>query len=193
MSIFKSIETLGRLIPIAQILIVLLTAFTIWASVQKGKLEKAEREILSRQVTNTHAELIKSSKELEDIKLKTSPRKLMTEQVLLLEKALSFKSKYSILPACRMMDVEGYDYVQQIAEVFKRANWKVEITNRTFLDDISGDVTIATTNDDQEADASRIANELNKAGIKCIPEKIRDNSISNITANSIVIIVGSKK
>lgn len=50
---YNSTDILSKLIPAAQILIVLLTAFTIWASVQRGGLEKLEKSKLTTQVNQT--------------------------------------------------------------------------------------------------------------------------------------------
>lgn len=50
---YNSTEILSKLIPVAQILIVLLTIFTIWASVQRGRLEKHEKSELSTRVNQT--------------------------------------------------------------------------------------------------------------------------------------------
>jgi len=50
---YNSTDILSKLIPIAQILIVTLTAFTIWASVQRGRLEKSEKSKLTTQVNQT--------------------------------------------------------------------------------------------------------------------------------------------
>jgi len=50
---YNSTDILSKLIPIAQILIVTLTAFTIWSSVQRGRLEKSEKSKLTTQVNQT--------------------------------------------------------------------------------------------------------------------------------------------
>jgi len=50
---YNSTEILSKLIPVAQILIVVLTIFTVWASVQRGKLEKGEKSELTMRVSQT--------------------------------------------------------------------------------------------------------------------------------------------
>jgi len=66
MSWYNSTDILSKLIPAAQILIVLLTAFTIWASVQRGKLEKFEKSKLTTRVNQTEEITDQLSKDKED-------------------------------------------------------------------------------------------------------------------------------
>jgi hypothetical protein len=135
----------------------------------------------------------KSNEELNEIKTRTLPRKLTPKQIEQFEKELSIQSKFQILPVCRITDTEGYNYAEELANLFRKANWKVAEINRTFLDDISGDLTFAITSDDQIAEVERIFNIFKAIGLNCKPEKIRENSISGILPNSILLIIGSKK
>ena len=67
MAWFNSIETLSKLIPIAQILIVLLTVFTIWATIQSRNLEKLEKTKLSDEIAQTKSETAELTKKNIDL------------------------------------------------------------------------------------------------------------------------------
>jgi vacuolar-type H+-ATPase subunit I/STV1 len=207
MTWFNSIETLSKLIPIAQILIVLLTVFTIWASVHRGNLEKQEKAKLAQEISQTKsvtddltnknidldAELKESKTELSDLKKKTEPRSVLLEQKAKLAQLLPPSASFQIAAACRLMDKESCNYAEELIGVFKDLKWQIGKTNQTFLDDIQGDVVVAITEDAQLPVADRISKALNKVGIKTSNETIRKESISGIQANTVYLIVGARK
>lgn len=208
MAWFNSIEILAKLILIGQILIVSITAFTIWASVQKNRLENKDKNALVQQIKVTNdattdlseknailSEELNASKQLiAKLEKKTSPRELTEEQNKTLPNLLSFQSKYQVAGMCRMMDTESYNYAEQLASAFRKAKWKVRETNQTFLDDIDSDVVVAITENEQIEIANKIILALNKAGIAAKKlDKIRENSFSGAQADTIYLIVGTKK
>jgi hypothetical protein len=81
MAWFNSIEILSKIIPFAQILIVILTVFTIWATVHRGNLEKAEKAKLVQEIHLTKSVL-------SDLKKKSEPRKILQEQKIKLAQLL---------------------------------------------------------------------------------------------------------
>jgi hypothetical protein len=207
MAWFNSIETLSKLIPIAQILIVILTIFTIWASVHRGNLEKQEKAKLAQEISQTKsitedltqknidldAELKESKTKLSDLKKKTEPRSVLPEQKAKLAQLLPPSTTFQIVAACRLMDTESYNYAEELIGVFKDLKWQIGKTNQTFLDDIQGDVVVAITEDGQRPVADRISKALNEIGIKTSYETIRKESISGIQANTVYLIVGARK
>ena len=208
MAWFNSIEILTKLILIGQILIVSITAFTIWASVQKNRLENKDKNALVQQIkinndttSNLSEKNVVLSKELDaskeliaKLEKKTSPRKLTEEQSKTLPNLLSFESKFQVAGMCRMMDTESYNYAEKLISAFREAKWKVSETNRSFLDDIDSDVVVAITENEQIEVANKIIFVLNKVGIAAKKlDKIRENSFSGAQPNTIYLIVGAKK
>jgi len=208
MAWFNSIEILTKLILAGQILIVTITAFTIWASVQKNKLENQDKEGLVQQIDSNKETASKLSKENEDLSKelnsskelifqleeKTSPRELTDQQSAELIKLLSFESKFQVAGMSRAFDTESYNYAEQLASVFKKAKWKVGQTNSSFLDDIESDVVVAVTENEQIDVANQIILILNKVGIAAKKlDKIRENSFSGAKPNTIYLIIGTKK
>jgi len=201
-------EILTKIILIGQILIVSITAFTIWASVQKNRLENKEKNALAQQIkannemtSNLSEENALLSKELSlskeliaKLEHKTSPRGLTKEQTKTLPNLLSFQSKFQVAGMCRMMDTESYNYAEQLVSVFRKAKWKIIETNRSFLDDIDSDVVVAITDNEQIEVANQIIFALNNVGIAAKKlTKIRENSFSGAQPNTIYLIVGAKK
>jgi len=70
MAWYNSIEILSKLIPLAQILVVLLTGFTIWASVQRGNLEKQEKSKLTQQVDKINSAATEKDKKIKELEIK---------------------------------------------------------------------------------------------------------------------------
>jgi biopolymer transport protein ExbD len=207
MAWFNSIDILNKLIPFSQVLIVLLTIFTIWASVHRGKLEKIEKMRLVQEIQQTKKQtseitkvnssleqaLKNSDAELISLKKKTEPRKLSDEQKRKLLLDLPKPSfNIGIAAACRLMDNEGCSFADEIVGVFRELKWNVEVTNRSYLDDIRGDVAVIVTATNQIDFASSIEGALKKIGLIVTEEKIREGSILGIKPNTIYIIVGAK-
>jgi|GEM_PF-2793053 len=207
MSWINSIETLSKLIPIAQILIVVLTVFTIWATVHRGNLEKQEKAKLAQEVAQTksltgdltkknielEAELTESKTKLSDLKKKTEPRSLLPEQKRKLAQLLPAPASFQIAAACRLMDNESCNYAEELIGVFRDLKWEIGKTNRSFLDDLQGDVAVAITEDAQIPIADRILKALNAVGVKSSNEAIRKEAISGVQTNTVYLIVGARK
>ena len=225
MSWFNSIEALSKLIPIAQILIVILTIFTIWASVHRGNLEKAEKAKVAQEIAQTksvtgdlvkknsdlktelnetktdltkknadlEAALTESSNRLSDLKKKTEPRSLHHEQKTRLAQLLPPPANFQIAAACRLMDKESCNYAEELIGIFRDLKWQVGPTNKSFLDDIPSDVTVAITEDVQIPVANQIIAALNKVGLRASNDPIRKESISGVQANTLYLIVGARK
>jgi septal ring factor EnvC (AmiA/AmiB activator) len=99
MAWFNSIETLSKLIPIAQILIVILTIFTIWATVHRGNLEKLEKAKLAEEIAQTKSvtgDLTKKNTDLE-AELKKSKTELTKKNIDLESELKESKTKLSDL------------------------------------------------------------------------------------------------
>lgn len=222
---YNSIEILSKLIPIAQILIVILTVFTIWATVHRGNLEKLEKTKLAHEIQQTKSEtsdltrknlelqselqkskadlteknlelevkLNESTYNLNDLKKKTEPRKLLQEQKSKLSQLLPGPSNFKIAAACRLMDNESCNYASDIISVFRDKKWNVGEANKSFLDDVNGDVIVAITEDTQIQTADLIMKALNKVGLKASNEPIRKDAISGVQDNTIYLIVGAKQ
>jgi hypothetical protein len=225
MAWLNSIEILSKLIPIAQILIVILTVFTIWATVHRGNLEKLEKAKLAQEIAQTklvtgeltkkntdlqselreskteltkknldlEAELKESKTRLSGLKKKTEPRSLLSEQKTKLNRLLPPPAPFQIAAACRLMDTESCNYAEELIAVFRDLKWQIGITNKTFLDDIQGDVVVAITEDAQIPIADGIMKALNKVGLKASNESVRKEGISGVQANTIYLIVGARK
>ncbi len=208
MAWFNSIEILAKLILIGQILIVTITAFTIWASVQKNRLENKDKNALVQQIKVTNdattdlsekdailSKELNASKELiAKLEKKTSPRELTEQQSKTLTNLLSFQSKYQVAGMCRMMDTASFNYAEKLVSVFRKAQWKVRETNRSFLDDIDNDVVVAITENEQVEIANKIILALNTVGVAAKKlDKIRENSFTGAQPDTIYLIVGTKK
>jgi len=207
MAWFNSIETLSKLIPIAQILIVILTVFTIWATVHRGNLGKLEKAKLAQEIAQTksvtggltkknidlEAELKESKSKLSDLKKKTEPRSLLPEQKVKLAQLLPAPPGFQVAAACRLMDKESCNYAEELIGVFRDLKWQIGITNKSFLDDIQDDVVVAITEDAQIPVADQIMKALNKVGLKACNEPIRKEAISGVQANRVYLIVGARK
>ena len=207
MAWFNSIETLSKLIPIAQILIVILTVFTIRATVHRGNLEKLEKAKLAQEIAQTKSvtgdltkknidletELKESKSKLSDLKKKTEPRSLLPEQKVKLAQLLPAPAGFQVAAACRLMDKESCNYAEELIGVFRDLKWQIGITNKSFLDDIQGDVVVAITEDAQIPVADQIMKALNKVGLKASNEPIRKEGISGVQANTVYVIVGARK
>lgn len=207
MAWFNSIDTLNKLIPIAQILIVVLTVFTIWASVHRTNLEKQDKanlfqqleytklttDNLSKKNTDLESELKENKDKIIDLKKKTEPRHIRPDQKEKLSQLLPAPASFKITAACRMMDTESCNFAEELIGVFKDLKWQVGDTNRSFLDDIQCDVVVAITKDDQIPIATLIMKALNSAGLKARNEPIRPNSMTVNTDDAIYLIVGAKK
>ena len=88
---YNSPEILSRLVSIAQVLMLALTAFTIWGNVQRGNIErktKAKWERDTQNVTDSLKDsntglveqLEKQGKEMDELTSKVEPRKLSRDQ-----------------------------------------------------------------------------------------------------------------
>ena len=203
----NSIEVLSKLIPIAQILIVLLTVFTIWATVHRGSLEKKEKAKLAQEIVSTkeltvelssqntelESELTNTKKELTDLKTKTAPRSLTEEQKAILLANLPAPPDFQVAAACRLMDNESFNFANELMDIFRDGKWEIGKLNRSFLDDIENDVAVAITDDSQKAVSEKVIIALRKVGLKSGYEKIRKETISGIQENTLYLIVGARK
>ncbi len=203
----NSSDILSKLIPIAQVLIVVLTVFTIWASVQRGKLEKREKASLISEVEQTKSttqdltqknvklenELTETRGKLADLHKQTAPRILLPEQKRKLVQLLPACGSFQIAAASRLLDSESRNYADDLVAVFRDTGWQTGKTNPTFLGDVHGDVVVAITEDAQFQTAIQIIHALNTVGIKARNEAIPPEAISGVRANTIYLIVGEKK
>jgi hypothetical protein len=174
--------------------------------VYRGNLEKQEKSKLAQKITQTmsltddltkknielEAELTESKAKLNDLKKKTEPRTFLPEQKRKLAQLLPSPASFRIAAACRLMDMESCNYGEELISVFRDLKWQIGETNRTFLDDIQGDVVVAVTEDTQISIADRILKVLNIVGIKASNQVIRKDSISGLQTNTVYLIVGQK-
>lgn len=202
-----SIEALSKLIPIAQILIVILTLFTIWATVEKGKLEKQEKlklkqEILTTQnITDVLTEknksletaLTESTNKLTDLQRKTSPRSLLPHQKEEVTKLLSNLPPCRVIVACVMSDVEGCSYASELYSIFTALNWQTAIVNG-FLDDAKEDIAVTATSSELIPVSEEIIKTFNKVNIRTNRETLRPSAFpGGLQEKTIYLAVGTKK
>jgi hypothetical protein len=157
----------------------------------KDRLISQNKELLLK-VEKYQNDLKLKEEKIQELEKIAAPRILSVEQKSKLIKMLSFTSEFQIIIACRAFDQESLNYAEEFAEIFRKANWRVGPTNRSYLDNVEGDVAIVVTDDRQRETASKIAYILNTNGIDCRPQKIRENSISGVQSGTIYLIVGSK-
>ncbi len=163
-----------------------IVTFYYWVTNQHDET-KVQMKIPTKKNVNEFEEDVKKSEDA------ISHVSLTIEQQNQLVEELSFKSNFQIVVACRAFDQESYNSAEQIADIFKKARWQIGQINQTYLDDTEGDVAIAITEQRQQKTADRLASILNKFGIDCRKQKIREASIADIQANTIYLIVGTKK
>lgn len=208
MAWFNSIEILSKLILIGQVLIVVITAITIWASVQKNRLEDHEKlnlrnkiennektvETLTEENTKLSENLTESQQLLAKIEVKTSPRSLTDQQKSTLHDLISFEPNFPIAGLCMFMEKESCSYVEQFLSVFREANWEIGETNRTYLDDIGNSVAVIITASEQAQTAERIVKALGAIGITLKKlDEFREKSVSGLKPNTIYLVVGTKE
>ncbi len=208
MALINSIEALSKLIPIAQILIVALTLFTIWATFQKGKLEKQDKAKLIQEIQQTkditgglagkneylEVALKESNSKLNDLYKKTAPRSLSPYQKTEIINKLSSLPASPVIVACVMSNNECCKYADEFNNLFKELKWQPDIVNQAYLDDAKEDVAIAATSNDLIQKSDIIIKTLNDVGIKTNSETIRPGSLpGRLQANAIYLIVGTKK
>jgi hypothetical protein len=198
---------LGKLIPAAQILIVLLTVFTIWASAQKGRIERKDKLALNQKVIQTELiaenllhknsilekDINDSKVHINELKENLAPRSISQNQETALLRNLSFEPGCQIGVASRILDHESFNYAEQIANIFRKAKWKVAPIIKNYLDDTENDVAMLVTDTKQKETALKLLNILNGVGIKTNSEIIKENKMTDIQPNTIYLIVGSKK
>lgn len=203
-----SLEMLSKLIPIAQILIVVLTIFTIWATVEKGKLEKQEKLKLKQEIqatTSTTLELSEKNKSLEtaltesknkltDLQKKTSPRSLLSHQRNEIIKQLAHLPPCRVIVACVMSDVEGCSYAAELNGIFAALNWHTSNINKLFLDDAKEDVAVTTPSNELIPISEEIIKTFNKVNIRTNRETLRASALpDSFQQKAIYLVVGSKK
>ncbi|OHB62588.1 MAG: hypothetical protein A2Y76_00575 [Planctomycetes bacterium RBG_13_60_9] len=91
------------------------------------------------------------------------------------------------------MDKESCNYAEELISVFRDLRWQIGQTNQTFLDDIQSDMLVIVTEDVQKPIADQILKALNAADINASSEPIRKEAISGVQANTIYLIVASRK
>lgn len=208
----QSAETLSKLIPIAQLLIVILTIFTIWATVQKGRLEKQDKAQLIQEIQQTKSvtsELTEKNKSLEValtesrnkldvLHKKTIPRSLTPHQKSEIAKHLSPLPAAHIMVACVMSDNECCKYAEEFNNIFKALNWppavQPGIVNKSFLDDAQQDIAVTATANELMPLVDKIISILSDVGVQTNRQTIRPNSLpGGLLPNAIYFIVGTKK
>jgi len=158
-----------------------------------NKKLQSSNNALTDKIDKYQQDLIEKDKRIEELKKQVSPRQLTEEQKTELLKKLSAMNKSPITIISRLSDAEGKQYAEQIAAIFRASGWDVKGVGSGYLDDTSGDVILAVTDQSQIKIADELMKILNQSNIRCFPEKIRDGSIGSVDPGHIVMIVGSKK
>ncbi len=153
----------------------------------QDKIDQYQKDVIEKD--KKIRELETGQKELKEI---AAPRTISAEQRKKLIDLLSFTSDFQIILACRLQDQESLNYAEELAEIFRKGGWHIGPTNKTYLDNIEGDVAIAVTDDNQGEAAGKIAMALSSMGLVCKPEKIRDGSLGSVQSSTIYLIIGSK-
>jgi hypothetical protein len=149
--------------------------------------------IFKGQIADLKSELMESKGNLSDLQKKTVPRTLLPEQKTKLAQLLPPPANFQVAAACRLMDKESCNYAEELIGVFRDLKWQVGVTNKSFLDDILGDVVVAITEEAQRPIADQIMKALNKVGLRASNEPIRKEGISGVQGNTVYLIVGARK
>lgn len=149
---------------------------------------------LNSKIDKYQQDLIEKDKRIEELKKQVSPRQLTEEQKTELLRKLSAMNKIPITITSRLSDSEGNRFAEQIAAIFRASGWDVKGVGSGYLDDTSGDVTFAVTDQEQVSIVDELMNILNQSNIRCLSDKIREGSIGGgVEPGHILMIVGSKK
>jgi len=120
-------------------------------------------------------------------------RSLSEQQKAILHRELS-KASGPVGFNYRLMDGEGHDFANQLAEVFRLAGWDVRHIAGNSLNDFQGYFVVATA-DPSLKDVAKVAcDALNAAGIKCHDdEEIRQGTLGGpLEQGNIYIVIGRK-
>jgi len=127
------------------------------------------------------------------------PRKITEEQQKKLINDLENYNQFTVGFISHAFDYESKDYADQLSDLFKKAKFSVTEKKPAYLGDMSGYLTIATTNESKNIVLNNtgvsICNILSNVGIDCKIEEIRKNLLAGEgrQENAIYIIIGHKK
>ena len=94
----------------------------------------------------------------------------------------------------RLMDGESSDFADSLASVFAEAGWTVAPTIHTSLNDFPGFLSIFVTGENLGPTASFICESLQRIGMDCHPENIKDSSLGGVRElDTVYVVVGRKR
>jgi hypothetical protein len=112
-----------------------------------------------------------ASRETSDEIARLRGRTISEQQKTVLTSRLS-KTRAPIGFNYRLMDGEGLDFANQLADVFRVLGWEVRHVAGNFLDDFPGYVAVVTIDQTLQQTAKLVCDSLNTANIEC-----RDNAV----------------
>jgi hypothetical protein len=150
-----------------------------------GELQTADL----RQAGQT---ISRQNTEIETLK----PWRLSSEQQkTLLEEIRAFPAG-TIAFAYRVMDGEGKDFAEQLAEIFKSAGWSIGGIGGSSLNDLPGKVTVAIDAASSTAEflksADRVCDAFTRAGIPCGGD-LKPNTLGGPVEPGIILVVIGRK
>lgn len=122
------------------------------------------------------------------------PRELSEWQKDKLKNSLVVGKGQSVMFVTRLGDDESADYAKQFEDIFRSVGWDVHPMNRTFLDNFSGFITAAISNDgDLKERLNVVKDAFLGAKIDFRFTEIRKGSFSVPSlSNTIYVIIGRK-
>jgi hypothetical protein len=145
---------------------ILLPLLGVFAGVARFYVDRREKALSSAVAK---AELEKSRQEFAELKAKTAPRRLTSEQKAAMLSVLSQSPPGSVTFVSRLMDGEGADFANEIGQVFQEAKWTVAF-NKTSLSHFEGYSMAFVGVDAAPPETDAIVNSLAAGGIKMVKQ-----------------------
>jgi hypothetical protein len=143
-----------------------------------------------RNLAAAESDALAAKKDAEIAQLK--PRRLSNAQKQILISRASLE-KGTVAFMHRLMDGEGKDFSQQMADAFKAAGWVVRSIAGNSLNDFPGYVVVSVADGIPNETARLACDALNAAGIECRQEPIRQGTTGGpLEPNIIYVVVGRK-
>lgn len=98
-----------------------------------------------------------------------------------------------VIIACKAFDGESCDYAEQIAQVFRTAQWVVEPVNKTLLADLPDVVGIYQPFPELPQEAVVLQEALSAAGIRHEVGILNENDKKQHGENKMYLLVGRKE
>jgi hypothetical protein len=164
---------------------ILLPLLGVFAGVARFYIDKREGTVLLQLRKRSWRRAAKFA----ELKAKTAPRHLTSEQKAAMLDALSQSPPGSVTFVSRLMDGEGSDFANEIGQVFQEAKWTVTF-NKTSLNEFRGYVMAFVGVDTAPPETDAMVNSLSAAGIKVEGRKIDPKSVSGLSPVGVAVFIG---